>query len=68
MAVIFNEKNVSFEQRHSPVPEFAWHTSRKLAEMAGAKQLLFEIRSQIYMAEERVDYYRGEENVAEKWK
>lgn len=160
MATIFNDKNVSFEQRQSPVPEFAWHTSRKLAEAAGAKQLLFEIRSldpgkysypyhfhrsveevfviisgratlrtpagfqevqegdtvffetgpegahqlfnhtaepcryldlrtnlgidiceypdsgkinilpyeEIYMAEERVDYYEGEDNVAEKWK
>jgi hypothetical protein len=45
MATIFNDKNVSFEQRQSPVPEFAWHTSRKLAETGGAKQLLFEIRS-----------------------
>ncbi|WNS45819.1 cupin domain-containing protein [Paenibacillus sp. MMS20-IR301] len=34
-----------FEQKQSPVPEYAWHTSRKLAEQAGAKQLLFEMRS-----------------------
>lgn len=45
MASIFNEKNVAFEQKQAPVPEFAWHTSRMLAERAGAKQLLFEIRS-----------------------
>lgn len=45
MAVIINEKNVMFEQRQSPVTEFAWHTTSKLAEMAGSKQLLFEIRS-----------------------
>lgn len=45
MATIFNESNVSVELKQSPVPEFAWHTSSKLTELAGAKQLLFEIRS-----------------------
>ncbi|QQZ60229.1 cupin domain-containing protein [Paenibacillus sonchi] len=45
MPRIFNEQNVLFEPKQSPVPEFSWHTSRKLAEMAGSKHLLFEIRS-----------------------
>jgi uncharacterized cupin superfamily protein len=45
MAKIFNDKNISFKQRQSPVPEFAWHTSERLAELAQSKHLVFDIRS-----------------------
>ncbi|WP_438497427.1 cupin domain-containing protein [Paenibacillus sp. IHBB 3054] len=45
MATIFNEHNISFKQRQSPVPEFAWHTSEKLAGVVGSKHLIFDIRS-----------------------
>ena len=45
MARIFNEKSLSYELRQSPIPEFAWHTSPKLAEIAKSKHLQFDIRS-----------------------
>ncbi|MNZ74166.1 Cupin domain protein [compost metagenome] len=45
MATIFNEQNVSFQQRQSPIPEFAWHTSERLTEMVKSKHLVFDIRS-----------------------
>ncbi|SDF79955.1 hypothetical protein SAMN04488542_11774 [Fontibacillus panacisegetis] len=45
MATIFNDQNVSFKQRQSPISEFAWHTSEKLTEMVKSKYLVFDIRS-----------------------
>lgn len=45
MARIFNEKKLSFELRQSPVPEFSWHTSPKLAEIVKSKHLQFDVRS-----------------------
>ena len=42
---IFNESTVSFKQRLSPIPEFAWHTSERLAEIANSKHLVFDISS-----------------------
>lgn len=45
MVKIFNENTVSFTQKQSPIPEFAWHTSERLAEMVGSKHLVFDIRS-----------------------
>ncbi len=45
MAQIFNEKNLSFRLRQSPVPEFAWHTSQKLTEIVKSKHLQFDVRS-----------------------
>jgi uncharacterized cupin superfamily protein len=45
MAQIFNEKTTLFELRPSPIPEFAWHTSPKLAEIVKSKHLYFDIRS-----------------------
>jgi uncharacterized cupin superfamily protein len=45
MAQIFNEKNMSFELRKSPIPEFSWHTSPKLAEIVKSKHLTIDIRS-----------------------
>lgn len=45
MATIFNDNNVTFRQKQSPVPEFAWHTSERLTELVQSKQLVFDIRS-----------------------
>ena len=45
MAHIFNAKNLPFELRQSPVPEFSWHTSQKLAELVKSKHLHFDVRS-----------------------
>lgn len=45
MVKIFNENTVSFKQKLSPIPEFAWHTSERLAEVANSKHLVFDIRS-----------------------
>jgi uncharacterized cupin superfamily protein len=45
MAQIFNEKNISFELKQSPIPEFSWHTSPNLSEMVKSKRLEFDIRS-----------------------
>lgn len=45
MANIFNEKNVTYELKQSPIPEFAWHSSEKLAEVVKSKHLHFDIRS-----------------------
>ncbi|WP_187355285.1 cupin domain-containing protein [Paenibacillus tengchongensis] len=45
MPVIFNEENVSFKVRQSPVPEFSWHTTEKLSELYGSQHLIFHIRS-----------------------
>lgn len=45
MAQIFNEKNLSYQLRKSPIPEFAWHTSSKLAEIVKSKHLQFDVRS-----------------------
>lgn len=45
MASIFNLNNITFHLRQSPIPEFAWHTSERLAAMANSKHLQFDIRS-----------------------
>lgn len=45
MARIFNAKNTAFELRESPIPEFCWHTSPDLSELAQSKVLNFQIRS-----------------------
>ncbi|WP_342565804.1 hypothetical protein NST84_12060 [Paenibacillus sp. FSL R7-0345] len=45
MAAIFNVNNTTFTQKQSPVSEFAWHTSGRLADAAGSRQLFFDIRS-----------------------
>jgi len=45
MAHIFHPDSLSFTERQSPVPEFCWHTSPKLAALAGAKRLQFDLRS-----------------------
>lgn len=45
MAKIFNEKNLSFEIRQSPISEFSWHTSQKLTEIVKSEHLQFNVRS-----------------------
>lgn len=64
MPQIFNEKNISFQLRQAPIPEFAWHTSPKLAEIVKSKHLHFQ---EVYEQIDRVDYYKGEDKVSEKW-
>lgn len=45
MATIFNENTVTFTQKQSPVPEFAWFTSERLSEAVASQHLVFDIRS-----------------------
>lgn len=45
MPKIFNVKTELFEQRKSPIPDYAWFTSTKLAELVDSKYLQFDIRS-----------------------
>ena len=45
MPKIFRLKNLRFEERASPLPEYAWHTSPNLTKLAKAKHLRFDIRS-----------------------
>jgi uncharacterized cupin superfamily protein len=45
MPKIFNAKSTTFKKRKSRIPEFAWHTSPRLAELSNAKHLDFDIRS-----------------------
>ena len=44
MAHIFNEKNISFKLKQSPIPEFSWHTSQNLSQIANSKHLKFDVR------------------------
>ncbi len=37
MAKIFNDNNITYEYRESKIPEFAWHSSTSLYELANAK-------------------------------
>jgi uncharacterized cupin superfamily protein len=45
MPKIFNAENISLEKRIGRIPEFAWHTSPRLAELSNAKHFQFDIRS-----------------------
>lgn len=45
MATVFNEGNIVFELRQSPIPEFSLHTSQRLWEIVGSKHLSFNVRS-----------------------
>jgi uncharacterized cupin superfamily protein len=45
MPHIYNATSTQFKTRKSPVPEFSWHTSEGLSEIAKSKYLDFEIRS-----------------------
>lgn len=58
MPQIFNAKQISYQLRKSPIPEFSWHTSPKIN--------IFPNR-EVYRTEDRVDYYLDEDKVSEKW-
>jgi uncharacterized cupin superfamily protein len=44
MVQVFNSKNLSYELKQSPIPEFSWHTSEKLSQMVNSKHLKFDVR------------------------
>ncbi len=44
MAHIFNNKNISYQLKQSPIAEYCWHTSPNLAELVKSKHLLFDLR------------------------
>lgn len=41
----FSLHELPLSERGSSIPEFAWHTSERLASLAGAEQLVFDLRS-----------------------
>jgi uncharacterized cupin superfamily protein len=45
MPTVFHTSELKFEDKKSQLPEFAWQTSPRLAKLAGAQQLDFDIRS-----------------------
>ena len=45
IATIFHKDDLTFHMRQSPVPEFSWQTSEKLAEFVSSKHLQFDVRS-----------------------
>ncbi len=45
MPTVFHTTDLKYEAHRSRLPEFAWQTSPRLAKLAGAKQLEFDIRS-----------------------
>ena len=45
MPTLFRVKDLELKRWENRVPEFDWHTSEKLAEIAGAKHLNFDVRS-----------------------
>ena len=45
MPTVFHMQELDFEANKSRLPEFAWHSSPRLAKLAGAEQIEFDIRS-----------------------
>jgi uncharacterized cupin superfamily protein len=45
MPRVFHTRDLKFEKKKSQLPEFAWQTSPRLAKLANAGQLEFDIRS-----------------------
>ena len=45
MPTVFHTKDLDFETKRARLPEFSWQTSPRLANLADAKQLEFDIRS-----------------------
>lgn len=45
MATVFHLKDLELERREARLPEFVWHTSRRLAKLAGSKYLQLDVRS-----------------------
>ena len=44
MAQIFRKDTMNFKLRQSPIPEFSWHTSEKLSELAKSEHIQFNVR------------------------
>lgn len=44
MAYIFNEANITYSLRKSPIPEFSWLTSQNLSDIVKSKHLNFHVR------------------------
>jgi uncharacterized cupin superfamily protein len=45
MAHVFKSNEIQLQLKQSPVPEFSWHTSPDLSDLAGSKNLNFYVRS-----------------------
>jgi len=45
MPEIIHTDGLTFEERKSRLPEFTWHTSPRLRELVGSKDLQFDVRS-----------------------
>ena len=45
MPKVFSVKDLEFKRWQDKVPEYSWHTSERLAEIAGSKHLKFDVRS-----------------------
>ncbi len=45
MAKVFRQSELAFSRRESPIPEFAWHVSPKLDDIAKSKLLKFDVKS-----------------------
>ena len=45
MAYIFNESNITYKHKQSPIPEIALYSSERLSELVGSKHLFFHVRS-----------------------
>ena len=45
MPTVFNSSQLEFKTRPSPIPEFSWKTSPRLAKLVKAENFEFDIRS-----------------------
>ena len=45
MPTVFNSLQLEFKARQSPIPEFAWKSSPRLAKLVNAENFEFDIRS-----------------------
>lgn len=45
MAKVFRTRDEPFEARPAPVADFAWHTSRRFAQLAGSRLMQVDLRS-----------------------
>lgn len=45
MAHIYNESNITYKLKQSPIPEFSLYSSERLSEIVGSKHLFFHVRS-----------------------
>lgn len=45
MAKVFKQKELIFNQKNAPIPEFVWHATTNLADIVGSKHLQFNVKS-----------------------